>query len=123
MLHVLRELVHLATMRTTSSPLPAPLFVYLNAMSQSVGAQFKNQLNHLLGAIGQTHPHYVRCLKPNDENIRSNFNRTRITSQLANGGIFVKTCTVCCIDLRLLQHVLNFILYAVHFSDDNLLSS
>lgn len=56
-------------------------------VSQSVGAQFKNQLNNLLGAIGQTHPHYVRCLKPNDENVRSNFNRNRITAQLANGGV------------------------------------
>lgn len=55
-------------------------------VSQSVGAQFKNQLNNLLGAIGETHPHYVRCLKPNDENVRSNFNIGRITSQLANGG-------------------------------------
>lgn len=53
---------------------------------QSVGAQFKNQLNSLLGAIGETHPHYVRCLKPNDENVRSNFNVGRIASQLANGG-------------------------------------
>lgn len=53
---------------------------------QSVGAQFKNQLNSLLGAIGETHPHYVRCLKPNDENVRSNFNVRRIASQLANGG-------------------------------------
>ncbi|CAN0552716.1 unnamed protein product, partial [Laminaria digitata] len=52
----------------------------------SVGAQFKNQLNNLLGAIGETHPHYVRCLKPNDQNVRSNFHLGRITSQLANGG-------------------------------------
>ncbi|CAM9291263.1 unnamed protein product, partial [Scytosiphon promiscuus] len=56
-------------------------------VSQSVGAQFKNQLNNLLGAIGETHPHYVRCLKPNDENIRSDFNLSRITAQLANGGV------------------------------------
>lgn len=55
-------------------------------MKQSVGAQFKNQLNNLLGAIGETHPHYVRCLKPNDENVRSDFNLGRITAQLANGG-------------------------------------
>lgn len=57
-----------------------------NCLQQSVGAQFKNQLNNLLGAIGETHPHYVRCLKPNDDNVRSNFNIGRITSQLANGG-------------------------------------
>lgn len=59
---------------------------------QSVGAQFKNQLNNLLGAIGETHPHYVRCLKPNDENVRSNFNLGRITAQLANGGAGVQAC-------------------------------
>ncbi|CAM9373494.1 unnamed protein product [Pylaiella littoralis] len=54
---------------------------------QSVGAQFKNQLNSLLKAIGKTHPHYVRCLKPNDANVRSDFNLGRITAQLANGGV------------------------------------
>ncbi|CAM9672640.1 unnamed protein product, partial [Phaeothamnion confervicola] len=56
-------------------------------VSQSVGAQFKTQLNSLLGAIGDTHPHYVRCLKPNDGNVRAVFDRRRITSQLANGGV------------------------------------
>lgn len=58
-----------------------------NITIQSVGAQFKNQLNSLLGAIGETHPHYVRCLKPNDENVRSQFDLGRITAQLANGGM------------------------------------
>ncbi|CAM9224876.1 unnamed protein product [Chrysoparadoxa australica] len=56
-------------------------------VSSSVGAQFKNQLNNLLGAIDETHPHYIRCLKPNDKNVRSNFNVPRITNQLANGGV------------------------------------
>jgi myosin V len=55
--------------------------------NQSVGAQFKNQLNSLLGAIDETHPHYVRCLKPNDSNVRSVFDVPRITAQLANGGV------------------------------------
>jgi myosin heavy subunit len=56
-------------------------------VSQSVGAQFRSQLNSLLGAIDETHPHYIRCLKPNDRNQRSLFDRPRITSQLANGGV------------------------------------
>eukprot|EP00611_Tribonema_gayanum_P031887 TRINITY_DN9340_c0_g1_i1.p1 TRINITY_DN9340_c0_g1~~TRINITY_DN9340_c0_g1_i1.p1 ORF type:complete len:1500 (-),score=485.70 TRINITY_DN9340_c0_g1_i1:137-4636(-) len=55
--------------------------------STSVGAQFKNQLNSLLSVIDDTHPHYVRCLKPNDRNVRSCFDVGRITAQLANGGV------------------------------------
>mmetsp|Transcript_19374 Transcript_19374/g.28663 ORF Transcript_19374/g.28663 Transcript_19374/m.28663 type:complete len:1499 (+) Transcript_19374:129-4625(+) len=55
--------------------------------SNTVGAQFRTQLNSLLTVIEDTHPHYVRCLKPNDKNIKSCFDVTRITSQLANGGV------------------------------------
>ncbi|CAN0297295.1 unnamed protein product, partial [Discosporangium mesarthrocarpum] len=69
----------------SSNPLPLPLPLPPLSL-KSVGAQFKNQLNNLLAAIGETHPHYVRCLKPNDANVRSNFDLRRITSQLAHGG-------------------------------------
>ena len=53
----------------------------------SVGTQFKDQLNKLMDSIYATTPHYIRCLKPNDENVPDSFNRQRITEQLRYGGV------------------------------------
>jgi myosin-5 len=53
----------------------------------SVGSQFKEQLHNLMESIYATSPHYIRCLKPNDKNIKDNFNRLRITEQLRYGGV------------------------------------
>jgi myosin heavy subunit len=55
--------------------------------SVSVSAQFKGQLSSLMEKIYSTSPHYVRCLKPNDENVSDNFNRLRTTEQLRYGGV------------------------------------
>ena len=54
---------------------------------QSVGAQFKSQLSTLMDKIYQTKPHYIRCLKPNDQNVPDNFDRIRTTEQLRYGGV------------------------------------
>lgn len=54
---------------------------------QSVGSQFKEQLQSLMDNIRSTTPHYIRCLKPNDLNQSDNFNRLRITEQLRYGGV------------------------------------
>jgi myosin V len=53
----------------------------------SVGTQFKEQLSTLMASIYATTPHYIRCLKPNDENVSDSFNRLRITEQLRYGGV------------------------------------
>jgi myosin-5 len=53
----------------------------------TVGSQFKGQLALLLVKIRQTRPHYVRCLKPNDRNVRSEFDQGRIIEQLRCGGV------------------------------------
>ena len=37
--------------------------------------------------IFSTKPHYIRCLKPNDQNVPDNFNRNRTTEQLRYGGV------------------------------------
>lgn len=55
--------------------------------SATVGAQFKEQLHSLMEKIYATKPHYIRCLKPNDENIPDSFNRIRTTEQLRYGGV------------------------------------
>ncbi len=53
----------------------------------SVGSQFRQQLHDLMVKIYATAPHYVRCLKPNDENVSDNFHRIRTTEQLRYGGV------------------------------------
>jgi myosin-5 len=57
------------------------------ASLSSVASQFKGQLVDLMDSIRSTIPHYIRCLKPNDQNISDNFNRIRITEQLRYGGV------------------------------------
>jgi len=53
----------------------------------TVGGQFRRQLKHLRGKIDQMSPHYVRCLKPNDELLADRFNRSAVAEQLRCGGI------------------------------------
>lgn len=53
----------------------------------SVGSQFKDQLSKLMEKIYSTSPHYIRCLKPNDQNIPDTFHRVRTTEQLRYGGV------------------------------------
>ena len=56
--------------------------------SDTVGSQFKQQLANLLKTIQSTAPHYVRCLKPNDQNVCDMFVRGRFVFVFVYG--FVK---------------------------------
>jgi len=53
----------------------------------SVGSQFREQLHSLMDKIYTTKPHYIRCLKPNDQNVPDSFDRLRTTEQLRYGGV------------------------------------
>lgn len=55
--------------------------------TKSVGAQFSAQLTQLRSRIDTTVPHYIRCLKPNDELIPDSFDPRRIVDQLRCGGV------------------------------------
>ncbi|KAG5187977.1 myosin-like protein, partial [Tribonema minus] len=55
--------------------------------AKSLGAQFKDSLAALVKAIGRTHPHYVRCVKPNDALVADRFDHERIAEQLRNAGV------------------------------------
>jgi myosin-5 len=54
---------------------------------KTVVIQFKDSLRDLMNKIGNTKPHYVRCIKPNDQNVASMFNRRRVCEQLRYGGV------------------------------------
>lgn len=53
----------------------------------SVGGQFSAQLQRLRRRIDETHPHYVRCLKPNDQLQPNHFDNHIVVDQLRCGGI------------------------------------
>uniref|UniRef100_A0A7S3K5V9 Myosin motor domain-containing protein n=1 Tax=Aureoumbra lagunensis TaxID=44058 RepID=A0A7S3K5V9_9STRA len=53
----------------------------------TVGSQFKAQLTSLMQAVAKTKPHYIRCLKPNDQNVPNAFWRARVAEQLRYGGV------------------------------------
>lgn len=55
--------------------------------AKSLGTQFKENLNNLLGVVNLTHPHYVRCIKPNDQLVPAKFSHGRIAEQLRNAGV------------------------------------
>ena len=53
----------------------------------TVGSQFKESLSNLLKKIEATGPHYIRCLKPNDEARPDCLVRSRLIEQLKYGGV------------------------------------
>jgi myosin heavy subunit len=53
----------------------------------TVGGQFRRQLRELRVKIDATSPHYVRCLKPNDNLVPDHFDTAIVAEQLRCGGI------------------------------------
>ncbi|GAB1607580.1 unconventional myosin-Va-like isoform X4 [Argonauta hians] len=54
---------------------------------QTVGSQFKESLNSLMKTLSDTNPHYVRCIKPNDEKKPFKFHQKRVVEQLRACGV------------------------------------
>jgi myosin-5 len=54
---------------------------------KSVGSQFSTQLRELRDEIDKTSPHYVRCLKPNDDLVAGNFVPEVVADQLRAAGV------------------------------------
>lgn len=56
-------------------------------MRESVGIQFATQLKNLRTRIESTSPHYVRCLKPNEDLVPNSFDHLVIADQLRCAGV------------------------------------
>ncbi|CAI5731517.1 unnamed protein product [Hyaloperonospora brassicae] len=56
-------------------------------LSPTVVAQFKSQLSSLLEVLNATEPHFIRCIKPNDQASASQFERRRLLEQLRCSGV------------------------------------
>ncbi|DBA00581.1 TPA: hypothetical protein N0F65_007710 [Lagenidium giganteum] len=75
-------------------------------IADTVGTQFKSQLNGLMEDIRRTNVHYVRCIKPNSKKSPHVFCKTRVTEQLQCAGV-VEAVRIsrCAFPNRLLQTV------------------
>ncbi|CAH0493481.1 unnamed protein product [Peronospora farinosa] len=56
-------------------------------LSSTVVAQFKSQLGSLLEVLNATEPHFIRCIKPNDQASASQFEQRRLLEQLRCSGV------------------------------------
>ncbi|CAH2296742.1 unconventional myosin-Vb isoform X2 [Pelobates cultripes] len=54
---------------------------------KTVGHQFRNSLQLLMETLNATTPHYVRCIKPNDEKLSFSFDPKRAVQQLRACGV------------------------------------
>ncbi|KAB0379092.1 hypothetical protein FD755_010670 [Muntiacus reevesi] len=54
---------------------------------KTVGYQFRSSLHLLMETLNATTPHYVRCIKPNDEKLPFHFNPKRAVQQLRACGV------------------------------------
>jgi myosin-5 len=74
--------------RASTADTPFKLRRQESAMARAtVGGQFRRQLKHLRDKVDQMSPHYIRCLKPNDELVPDHFDRGAVAEQLRCGGI------------------------------------
>eukprot|EP00602_Paraphysomonas_sp_CaronLab_P010658 CAMPEP_0185037120 /NCGR_PEP_ID=MMETSP1103-20130426/31086_1 /TAXON_ID=36769 /ORGANISM="Paraphysomonas bandaiensis, Strain Caron Lab Isolate" /LENGTH=1566 /DNA_ID=CAMNT_0027574947 /DNA_START=35 /DNA_END=4735 /DNA_ORIENTATION=+ len=54
----------------------------------TLGGAFRKQLNNLMDVCNLTHPHYIRCIKPNDAKRPQQFNAVMCLEQLTYAGVF-----------------------------------
>ncbi|XP_037956283.1 unconventional myosin-Va isoform X2 [Teleopsis dalmanni] len=54
---------------------------------RSVGSQFRESLSSLINTLHATTPHYVRCIKPNDDKIAFKWEASKIVQQLRACGV------------------------------------
>lgn len=59
-----------------------------SSRSATVGWQFRGSLAALIETLNATEPHYIRCIKPNDEKKAFKFNDQRAIQQLKACGIY-----------------------------------
>lgn len=53
----------------------------------TISSEFREQLQHLMTTVRKTEPHFIRCIKPNPENLADVYDRPSVTEQLRYGGV------------------------------------
>uniref|UniRef100_A0A1B6CAA5 Myosin motor domain-containing protein n=1 Tax=Clastoptera arizonana TaxID=38151 RepID=A0A1B6CAA5_9HEMI len=54
---------------------------------KTVGSQFRDSLNALMATLNETTPHYIRCIKPNDNKLAFDYDAHRAVQQLRACGV------------------------------------
>ena len=67
--------------------------VKMGGKPKTLGGQFKTQLNDLIATLNSTYPHFVRCMKSNDEKRGNIFTAGRMQDQLRYAGL-VEVCRI-----------------------------
>jgi myosin heavy subunit len=57
------------------------------ASAQTVSFSFRNQLDLLMSTLRDTHPHYIKCIKPNAAKAADVFTATLVMEQLRYSGV------------------------------------
>ncbi|XP_071640301.1 unconventional myosin-Va isoform X3 [Temnothorax longispinosus] len=65
----------------------APMSAANKHNKKTVGSQFRDSLNMLMATLNATTPHYVRCIKPNDEKEAFEYSPVRAVQQLRACGV------------------------------------
>ncbi|UYV60535.1 MYO5B [Cordylochernes scorpioides] len=77
-----------SSMSSKLKPSVAPAKSFQKQQHQkSVGSQFRDSLGRLMKTLNDTTPHYVRCIKPNDEKAAFKFDPHRAIQQLRACGV------------------------------------
>ena len=53
----------------------------------TVSNEFKDQLQTLMETVTRTEPHFIRCIKPNPQNLADVYDRPSVCEQLRYGGV------------------------------------
>ncbi len=59
----------------------------------SLGRQFRSQLDSLMSTLNMTEPHYIRCMKPNSDKKGNMFNSRMVLQQLQYSGL-LEVCRI-----------------------------
>ena len=60
---------------------------------KTIGAKFHEQLKELVDTLNTTQPHFIRCIKPNDEKLPDSFTSTIVLDQLNYAGL-LEVCRI-----------------------------
>uniref|UniRef100_A0A663FJK8 Unconventional myosin-Vb n=1 Tax=Aquila chrysaetos chrysaetos TaxID=223781 RepID=A0A663FJK8_AQUCH len=86
-----REVISTAAFQSVSFMLAFPCCATARPANKehkkTVGHQFRNSLHLLMETLNATTPHYVRCIKPNDEKLPFKFDPKRAVQQLRACGV------------------------------------
>ena len=90
-------------MRKGSQPLPGQLFSQEEDQGnqrnsfklRTIGTRFKSQLNDLANTLLECQPHFIRCIKPNENSRPGDLTPSYVMEQLRAGGVLEAVRIAC----------------------------